>query len=349
MTRPRAARPTGRHRARRWRADAPARQQRPLDGARRRSSPPTTAARSSSRRRGRHDIPAYLFTGGLAAGSSLLAAGADLTGATALRRTGRLGALVALASAWPRWSTTWAGRRGSTTCCGSKPTSPMSVGTWILSAYGPFAGARRRRRARGLLPAGATRRLRGRCRLLPPAGRPGRARGRAHRAAGRDVHRGAARRHRDAVVARGLPRAAVRLRRLGRRGVRRARHDRRAGRRGRPGPRLAARRRARRAGDGAAAWSSRWASPPSRSTRARPGRSCGPPRRSPSPAPPAPCSPGAAAPLAVLSGAALLAGSACTRFGVFEAGQASARDPKYTVVPQRERLEREGPTRHAAQ
>jgi hypothetical protein len=38
---------------------------------------------------------------------------------------------------------------------------------------------------------------------------------------------------------------------------------------------------------------------------------------------------------------ALLAGSACTRFGIFEAGQASARDPKYTVVPQRERLARE--------
>ena len=35
-----------------------------------------------------------------------------------------------------------------------------------------------------------------------------------------------------------------------------------------------------------------------------------------------------------------MAGSACTRFGVFEAGQASARDPKYTVVPQRERVER---------
>jgi hypothetical protein len=27
-----------------------------------------------------------------------------------------------------------------------------------------------------------------------------------------------------------------------------------------------------------------------------------------------------------------------TRFGVFDAGMASARDPKYTVVPQRERL-----------
>jgi formate-dependent nitrite reductase membrane component NrfD len=48
---------------------------------------------------------------------------------------------------------------------------------------------------------------------------------------------------------------------------------------------------------------------------------------------------------AVLSGAALLAGSACTRFGVFEAGQASAKDPKYTVVPQRERLDRGEPVR----
>src|SRR4051794_26475124 len=38
------------------------------------------------------------------------------------------------------------------------------------------------------------------------------------------------------------------------------------------------------------------------------------------------------------SGALLAAGSLLTRFGVFEAGMASARDPKYTVVPQRERL-----------
>ncbi len=41
---------------------------------------------------------------------------------------------------------------------------------------------------------------------------------------------------------------------------------------------------------------------------------------------------------AAVGGGALLVGSACTRFSVFEAGQASARDPKYTVVPQRERL-----------
>ncbi|MCQ4083664.1 polysulfide reductase NrfD [Streptomyces sp. RB6PN25] len=36
-------------------------------------------------------------------------------------------------------------------------------------------------------------------------------------------------------------------------------------------------------------------------------------------------------------GACLLAASACTRFGIFHAGMESARDPKYTVVPQRER------------
>ena len=41
--------------------------------------------------------------------------------------------------------------------------------------------------------------------------------------------------------------------------------------------------------------------------------------------------------LSALSGAALLAASALTRFGIFEAGMASARDPKYTIVPQRQR------------
>ena len=41
---------------------------------------------------------------------------------------------------------------------------------------------------------------------------------------------------------------------------------------------------------------------------------------------------------AVTSGALLAAGSLLTRFGVFEAGIASTKDPKYVVVPQRERL-----------
>ncbi len=38
------------------------------------------------------------------------------------------------------------------------------------------------------------------------------------------------------------------------------------------------------------------------------------------------------------AGAALLTGSALTRFAVFEAGVASAENPRYTVVPQRQRL-----------
>jgi hypothetical protein len=42
---------------------------------------------------------------------------------------------------------------------------------------------------------------------------------------------------------------------------------------------------------------------------------------------------------AAASGLALLAGSALQRFGVFEAGVASTKDPRYVVVPQRERLD----------
>jgi hypothetical protein len=42
--------------------------------------------------------------------------------------------------------------------------------------------------------------------------------------------------------------------------------------------------------------------------------------------------------LSALAGATYVAASVTTRFGIFEAGLASARDPKYTVVPQRERL-----------
>jgi hypothetical protein len=41
---------------------------------------------------------------------------------------------------------------------------------------------------------------------------------------------------------------------------------------------------------------------------------------------------------AAASGVALLAASACTRFAIFHAGMASARDPRHTVLPQRERV-----------
>jgi len=43
--------------------------------------------------------------------------------------------------------------------------------------------------------------------------------------------------------------------------------------------------------------------------------------------------------VSVLGGASLVSASYLTRFGIFEAGRESARDPRYTVVPQRERLD----------
>jgi formate-dependent nitrite reductase membrane component NrfD len=50
---------------------------------------------------------------------------------------------------------------------------------------------------------------------------------------------------------------------------------------------------------------------------------------------------------AVAGGAMVLAGAACERFSVFKAGFLSARDPKYTVGPQRARI-RGGRTRGAS-
>jgi hypothetical protein len=44
--------------------------------------------------------------------------------------------------------------------------------------------------------------------------------------------------------------------------------------------------------------------------------------------------------VSALSGVALLAASALTRFGIFAGGVASTKDPRYTVLPQRERLAR---------
>lgn len=43
-----------------------------------------------------------------------------------------------------------------------------------------------------------------------------------------------------------------------------------------------------------------------------------------------------------LAGVAMLAGSAFTRFAIFEAGVTSAANPRYTIVPQRRRLNRAG-------
>jgi hypothetical protein len=47
--------------------------------------------------------------------------------------------------------------------------------------------------------------------------------------------------------------------------------------------------------------------------------------------------------VSALSGVSLLAAAVATRFGIFDGGVASAKDPRYTVVPQRERLARWAP------
>lgn len=88
------------------------------------------------------DIAYYFFLGGLSAGSSLLAAGGDLTDRPALRRGGRIGGLLALVGG-TYYLIADLGRpeRFHHMLRVAKPTSPMSMGTWALSAYGGALGA----------------------------------------------------------------------------------------------------------------------------------------------------------------------------------------------------------------
>lgn len=89
----------------------------------------------------KHDVAVYLFTGGLAASSSMLAAGGDVTGHPSLRRAGRASAMGALlASTFFLVKDLGRPERFLNMLRVAKVTSPMSVGTWILTAYGGAAG-----------------------------------------------------------------------------------------------------------------------------------------------------------------------------------------------------------------
>jgi len=100
-----------------------------------------------------HDVAAYLFTGGLAAGSALLAAGGDATGRPALRRAGRVTALGALvASTYYLVHDLGRPERFLHMLRVAKPTSPMSMGTWILSGFGAAAGVSAAAEGAALLP-----------------------------------------------------------------------------------------------------------------------------------------------------------------------------------------------------
>ncbi|HSH23206.1 MAG TPA: NrfD/PsrC family molybdoenzyme membrane anchor subunit, partial [Acidimicrobiales bacterium] len=82
------------------------------------------------------DIAAYFATGGIMAGSSLLAAGADVTGNTRLRRTTRLTAVANLgASTYFLVHDLGRPDRFYNMLRVVKPTSPMSIGSWVLAAY----------------------------------------------------------------------------------------------------------------------------------------------------------------------------------------------------------------------
>jgi formate-dependent nitrite reductase membrane component NrfD len=289
-----------------------------------------------------NDIPAYFFLGGLAAGSSLLAAGADLRGLPKLRRSARIAALVG-------------GAAGSAALIHdlgrparflnmlriAKPTSPMSMGTWVLAAFGPAASLGGAAEIGAMLPL----RVPIASRLLEIGARPAGLFAAAlapalasytgvllsdtatpawHSASGElpfvFVASAAASAGGLAMVTTAVNQTAP-ARRMAAGGaiVALAMEHRMEHSMGLSAETLHSGRakrfmRASRALTMAGALG----------TVAIGGRSRG----------------GAA-----LAGAALVAGSVCTRFAIFEAGQASARDPRYTVIPQRERLNRGGGNR----
>ncbi|GAA1902200.1 NrfD/PsrC family molybdoenzyme membrane anchor subunit [Lapillicoccus jejuensis] len=300
------------------------------------------------------DIPAYLFLGGLAAGSSLLGAGADLTDRPTLRRAGRVTALGAIGLSFAALvHDLGKPSRFTNMLRVAKPTSPMSVGTWILSAYGPAAGLAAAAEVAGLLPGGRPALMRAAAAaggrtvtrhdgLLGLAERAGRPAGLAAALVAPAVASYTAvllsdtatptwhEAHRElpfvfvgsaAAASGGMAMICSPVDQAGparRLAVGGAALDLAASRvmessmgitaeplhQGRPGTLVRASQLLTAAGALGAA------------TLGRRSRVA-----------------------AALSGAALVAGSACLRFGIFEAGQESAKDPRYTVVPQRERMD----------
>jgi formate-dependent nitrite reductase membrane component NrfD len=293
------------------------------------------------------DIPLYLFTGGVAAGSSIMAAGGDLTGRDALRRTGRLGAIAALGVSMVALVHDL-GRpmRFLNMLRTVKLTSPMSVGTWILSTYGPFAALAAAAELAGLLPLGTYQgRIGTLLRLLHWAGRPA---GIVAAVTAPPVAAYTAVLLADTATPswhsayKELPFVFT------------ASATAAAGGLGLIGSPVSQNLPARRMALGGAAVELVMEKQMERSM----GTTVTPLHEGKAgkllKAATALTVGGAAGTLlagrsravAVLSGAALMAGSACTRFAIFEAGQASARDPRYTVVPQRERIETQGRTRY---
>lgn len=267
------------------------------------------------------DVPGYLFLGGLAGASSVLAASAQLSGYRELARAAKIGALGAISlSAVALVHDLGRPERFANMLRVFKPSSPMSVGSWLLAGYGPVAGAAAVSEVTGIMPAAGLAATLGAALLGPgittytaalicdtaaPAWHAGYrempyvfAGSAASAAGGLGL---LAVRPADAEPARNLAvlGAAVELiakRQLLNRLGRRLAEPYEAGTTG------AILRVAEILTAGALAGALL-----GRTSRA----------------------------VSALSGASLVVASAMTRFGIFEAGMASARDPKYTIVPQR--------------
>ena len=100
------------------------------------------------------DVPGYLFLGGLAGASSALAAFAQLSGNRELSRASKTAAAGAISlSAAALVHDLGRPARFLNMLRVFKVTSPMSVGSWLLAAYGPVAGAAAVSEVTGIWPA----------------------------------------------------------------------------------------------------------------------------------------------------------------------------------------------------
>jgi formate-dependent nitrite reductase membrane component NrfD len=271
------------------------------------------------------DVPGYLFLGGLAGASSALAASAQLTGRPELARAAKTAAAGAIGlSAVALVHDLGRPARFHHMLRVFKPTSPMSVGSWLLAGYGPAAGVAAASAVTGRLP-GIGRAATAAAAILGPGVAAYTAALLSDTAvpAWHEAHRelpylfvssaataagglglalvpperaGPARNLAVAGAAAELAAKSLLIRRLGPAAE--------PYQSGRAGHLMEAAEILTAGGLTAAALGGR--------NRA----------------------------VAAFAGAALVASSALTRFGVFYAGRMSARDPRYTVVPQRERIRR---------
>ena len=103
------------------------------------------------------DVPGYLFLGGVAGASSVLAAFAQASGNPQLARNAKVSATAAIAlSGVALVNDLGRPSRFLNMLRVFKTSSPMSVGSWLLAVYGPVSGAAAVSAVTGRLPtAGA--------------------------------------------------------------------------------------------------------------------------------------------------------------------------------------------------